>query len=314
MNGPFVTLIVPTRDRESLLFLTIEKAIEAFDDIPFELIVVNDSSSDLQVPEQLRKFVRVIRNQGRGVASARNTGATFASAKWLWFLDDDMWLNVPVVRRMKSIVEADKEVIYNFNWIYPSYLQAEILKSPFGRFLTSIGFTTMKGWCKGYSWRDNEVFPAQGLAGATLLIPRSVYTRVNGYDSSFPLAGFEDYDFSQRIFKSGVPCFIDATVTAYHNEVNKTVLKGFLKRTYDNAITRAHGVGIGYDDHRLYFPLLKRVVFTLFTPLEGSLRSVLTYWPNYAFFDPIYYFLCNRLIGFYIYKGYIAGLANTNEK
>lgn len=313
MNAPFVTLIVPTRDRESLLFLTIEKAVEAFDGIPFELIIVNDSPSDLQVPAHLKSCVRVIRNEGRGVASARNTGASFASAKWLWFLDDDIWLNEQVVLRMKSIVEADKEVIYNFNWIYPPYLQAEILKSPFGRFLSSIGFTTMKGWCKGFTWIDNEVFPAQGLAGATLLIPRSVYMRVNGYNPSFPLAGFEDYDFSQRVFKSGVPCFIDATVTAYHNEVNKTVLNGFLKRTYDNAITRAHGVSIGYDNHRLHFPFMKRIFFMLFSPFEGYLRSILSYWPNYAFLDPFYSFLCNRLIGFYIYKGYVTSLANPHE-
>lgn len=306
--APLVTVIIPTKDREEILESTLSRALEAFAGLQVEVIIVNDSKHQVSITGLTNPIVRVIPNNGRGVAAARNSGVAKAKSKWVWLIDDDIWLNRAVVERMISIVRSDKREVYNFNWIYPEDLLNGIIQKPFGRFLNCYGFTAMKGWCRGVPWVDNDVFPAHGIAGATLLIPRDVYVSVNGYDSSFPLAGFEDHDFSVRVLKSGVPCFIDTTVTAHHNEVNKTVLKGFLKRTFDNAMTRAHAVKIGYKELQLNYPFWLKALYTAFGLIVPSLFILLENWPNLKILDPLYFVICKRMMGYYIFKGYSYGL------
>lgn len=308
MNEPVVTIVVPTKDRTDILLVTLDKILEAFGKIPFELIIVNDSEIPIVLPDVIAGFVRVVRNPGRGVASARNTGASMVNSKWIWFIDDDIWLNQSLVSRVHSIIADNKEVVFNFNWIYPPDLQARILAFPFGRFLTGAGFTTMKGWCRGVPWKDNAVFPAHGLAGATLLIPKSVYFDVNGYDSTFPLAGFEDHDFSCRVLAADIPCYIDTTVVAHHNEVGKTVLNEFLKRAFDNSVTRAHAVKIGYVDQSLKYTAAVKVFYSFFSYLQGFVKWILNNWPNIKALDPLYAFICHRMIGFYSYNGFNHGM------
>jgi len=308
LPAPVVTVVIPTKDREEILVTTITRALEALAGLAVELIIVNDSPKRIALGGLGNDIVRVIPNTRKGVAAARNTGVAEARSNWVWLIDDDIWLNKEVVERMLSIVRTDAKAVYNFNWIYPEYLLNRILKKPFGRFLYSIGYTAMKGWCRGVPWVDNDVFPAHGIAGATLLIPKDVYLNVDGYDSSFPLAGFEDYDFSTRIMKSGIPCFIDSTVTAHHNEVNKTVLKGFLKRTFDNSITRAHAVKIGYKELHLNYPLWLKASYTAFGLMAPPLLIFLENWPNLKILDPLYRVICKRMMGYYIFKGYSCGL------
>lgn len=299
-----ISVIIPTKDRETNLISTLNKLIESDSDKRFDILVINDSVKPIHLPDAWSNRVKVHRNKGRGVASARNTGAELCNTEWLWFLDDDMWVNLELADRVKHHVYSGMTAVYNFNWVYPPELQAEILGTSFGRFLTSIGFTTMKGWSRGLPWKEKEVFPTLNLAGATLLIPKSVYASVNGYDASFPLAGFEDYDFSSRLIKASIPCFIDTTVLAYHHEVNKTVLRGFLERTRNNAITRAHAVKIGYGDQAIRYSFGVRMLYFLASPFMNTLIRILEKWPNKISWDHYYSFFCHRLIGYYAYLGY----------
>jgi GT2 family glycosyltransferase len=273
-----------------------------------EIIVINDSITT-QVENPNHELIKVVQNKGKGVASARNYGAEIATSPLLWFIDDDIWISKEVVNRAIQLNTIYPEAVFNFNWVYPDYLNEIVSKSPFGRFLVSIEFTTMKGWCKGQPWNDNELFSTDFVAGATLLIPSTVYKRINGYDASFPLAGFEDYDFSVRLKESGAKAFIEPAFIAKHNEVNKTSLRGFLKRTFNNAITRRHGVDLGYKNQELKFSSTKKVIYSILLPFESFFLFLLELWPTTSQLDKVYFKFCQALIGLNIYKGY-----NTKQK
>ena len=215
-----------------------------------------------------------------------------------------MWIDVQLVNMALQLAIEYPQSVFNFNWEYPVELREQILLEPFGRFLESIHFTTMKGWCKGMEWHDDKIFATTGLAGATLLIPHKIYFDVKGYDSSFPFAGAEDHDFSVRVIKAGYTAYIYPMIKAWHNEVNKTSLTGFLKRTYNNSITRRHAVEIGYKELELEFSSAKKMIFGLMNYVYKPLISITESLPNTRVFDVIYFKLCNVLIAFNIYKGY----------
>ncbi len=299
-----ISIIIPTKDRKEILFQTLENVQLSLEGIDAEVLVINDSKTqDVDLSGFNDKF-KVIKNPSKGVASARNFGSTLAKSQLLWFLDDDMWINREMLMQAIKLNNEQPNAIFNFNWVYPTYLIELIRKKPFGRFLERIDFTTMKGWCKGSIWNDNDIFPASGLAGATLLVPAVVYKQVNGYDATFPLAGFEDYDFSVRVLKANIPCFIEPRFVAFHNEVNKTNLRGFLQRTFNNAITRQHAVSIGYLDQSIKYSFIKKYLYKLISIFQPTVLIILDYWPNIKLFDNLYFKICHLLIGANIYKGY----------
>lgn len=96
MTGPAeVSIVVPTRDRVSLLERALDCALGQ-DEVELELVVVDDGSSD-ETPRLLAELsdarLRVLRNAApEGVARARNRGMAEACGAWVAFLDDDdLW-------------------------------------------------------------------------------------------------------------------------------------------------------------------------------------------------------------------------------
>lgn len=88
MSNPIVSIIIPTRDRPDLLSRAVKSALEQTVD-DFEVIVVDDASTQpIELPPAPQ--LRVIRlPEARGGAGARNVGTEAARGRWVTYLDDD---------------------------------------------------------------------------------------------------------------------------------------------------------------------------------------------------------------------------------
>ncbi len=91
---PLISVIIPTYNRSWILKDAVDSVLsQKFTD--FELIVVDDGSTD-STSELLSAYkdrIIKIRQENRGVSSARNSGLRAASGLYVAFLDsDDMWL------------------------------------------------------------------------------------------------------------------------------------------------------------------------------------------------------------------------------
>lgn len=93
-NDPLLTVIIPTFNRGWLLKEAVDSVL-AQDFFDFELIVIDDGSCD-NTPEILYSYgnsLKVIRQENKGVSSARNKGIASSSGEYIAFLDsDDFWL------------------------------------------------------------------------------------------------------------------------------------------------------------------------------------------------------------------------------
>lgn len=91
-----ISVILPTYDREVYLERSIASVLGQRYPCD-ELIVVDDGSTDatVSVIERLAADspvpIRLIRQENRGAAAARNTGIRAARGQWLAFLDSDDW-------------------------------------------------------------------------------------------------------------------------------------------------------------------------------------------------------------------------------
>jgi glycosyltransferase involved in cell wall biosynthesis len=116
MTGPpDVTVVIPTRDRWSLLDRALRSAL-AQRDVTAEIVVVDDGSAS-PMPEQLARrlpsTVRVIElPSSGGVARARNRAIAEARGAWIAFLDDDDLWAPDKLRRQLDATGAGVALVY----------------------------------------------------------------------------------------------------------------------------------------------------------------------------------------------------------
>jgi glycosyltransferase involved in cell wall biosynthesis len=89
VKGPLVSVIVPVYNRERFLCETLE-SVFALDYEPFEVIVVDDGSTDGSAAIA-RSFpaVRCLEQENRGPAAARNAAIEVARGEFIAFVDSD---------------------------------------------------------------------------------------------------------------------------------------------------------------------------------------------------------------------------------
>jgi glycosyltransferase involved in cell wall biosynthesis len=145
---PDVTVVVPTKDRWGLLSRMALPSALAQQDVRFEVVVVDDGSSDgtersLRALAAEEQRLRVVRHERpRGVAAARNAGLAAARGTWVAFLDDD---DVWSPRKLRAQVDAvgdedvfayagavafdeNGDVLYPYYFPDPSELREQLLR------------------------------------------------------------------------------------------------------------------------------------------------------------------------------------------
>jgi glycosyltransferase involved in cell wall biosynthesis len=151
-----------------------------------ELIVVDDGSTDEQTRRELDKLVvqgvKVIRQENKGLASARNAGISASIGEYILPLDADNRLRSGYIQRGIEILEANTRVGI-------VYGDAEYIGARTGR------------------WRVGPFDEARLLdwnyIDACAVYRRSVWEQNGGYDATMPVQGLEDWDFWLGSVKRG---------------------------------------------------------------------------------------------------------------
>lgn len=97
MNIPFVSIVIPTYNRSSMIEITLKSFVaQNYPGDRFEIIVCNNNSTD-NTADILRRWeekypgkIRVIPETRQGVHYARNTAAHMTTGDILYYTDDDM--------------------------------------------------------------------------------------------------------------------------------------------------------------------------------------------------------------------------------
>ena len=113
---PRISVVIPAFNREKTIGRAIESAL-AQTRPPFEIIVVDDGSSDstAAVVTAFRDSVRYVRQPNAGASAARNRGVELAGAPWVAFLDsDDYWFDDHLERMAEAIVATGGAASFYF--------------------------------------------------------------------------------------------------------------------------------------------------------------------------------------------------------
>ncbi len=181
MQAPAVSVIVPTRNRADYLEVALGSLLRQDGDVPHELLVVDDGSSDATGDVAERAGVRVVRlDPGRGLNAARNAGIAATSGAVVAFVDDDVWAPPGWLRSLAEGAERHPHA-EAFAGPISARLEGPAPRSC-GREAAPI--TTL-------DLGDADV-ESDRAWGANFAVRRSAVERVGGFDEDLPIYGDEE--------------------------------------------------------------------------------------------------------------------------
>jgi GT2 family glycosyltransferase len=209
------TVVIPTFERAPALLETLD-ALAANDDTAprWETIVVDDGSraeSIRSVSEWIarsKRRIRLLQQEHRGPAAARNLGAQAASGRFLIFIDNDILVRPDFIRR-----HVDALLEHPGAWIVGRIANVpELRQTPFGRYRDEIGEAFHR------SRPSDAVSEIAGMTAANLSMPAADFAKLGGFDARFPIASCEDLELSLRGRAMGIRVLYDPRIVGIHND------------------------------------------------------------------------------------------------
>lgn len=191
---PLLSVVICTLNEEENIRRTVRAVLDNVADFPSFEIIVADSGSDDTTEAEVYKAQRdaarfgiklsLIKAPVRGVSIARNTGASIAEGKHLFFLDADTTIDDKFLRRNLERMEKRKLAVGGI-YMKPDSgeLIDEVLVGSVNKFLHMAQRT-----------------PRAGAFGAALFFERSVFHQMHGFDPDIKLG--EDIDLVRRTVKA----------------------------------------------------------------------------------------------------------------
>jgi len=219
-----ISVIIPVKDGERTLDRCLQAVLHQQDlDLLYEVIVVDDGSSDDTVRIAQQYDVRVYSQPNGGPAAARNTGATFAQGDLLVFTDVDCqptpgWLSALLAALENPEIIAAKGV-------YRTRQQA-----PVARFV-------QQEYAHKYR-RLNKQRYIDFIDTYSAIYRRNVFVQNGGFDTTFTGATAEDADLSFRLARKGYKMAFAPQAVVYHQHDEN--LKEYFQRKFGYGYWRAY--------------------------------------------------------------------------
>ena len=202
-----ISVVIPTHNRSDALAKTLLNLSEQQFTESWEVIVVNNRSTD-DTDEVVRgqRFpvpARLLHEEKPGVAAARNAGIAVARGQYVVLLDNDILVEPDFLSRHYDLLLSNPGC-----WIMGQIVNLpEQCATPFGKYRQSL---------YGYIPRESPGGEAYWLNGNSVSLPRSDWGRLGGFDERFSWG--EDYDFAVRAWDAGIKILFRPSIVAIHND------------------------------------------------------------------------------------------------
>lgn len=222
---PLFSVVIPTHDRLDVLLEVLAALGSQAGAPPFEVVVVDDGSTD-GTGEWLARFAPAypltrLRQENRGPAAARNAGVAAARGERVAFLGDD---TVPAPEWLAWHERAWRErgappqlaVIGRTDWHH------RLRRTPLMEYLNEQGLQF------GFALiRDPEQVPFHFFYTSNLSLGRDLLL-AEPFDLRFPYAAWEDIEVAYRLSRRGLRIVYEARARVEHD--HPTDLRRFADR------------------------------------------------------------------------------------
>lgn len=203
---PFVSVVVPVLNREKSIGNCLKSLVDM--DYPsYEVIVVDNGSTDntVQIVKEFR--VRLVREKRKGPYMARNAGIKAARGGLILFIDSDCLATTNLLHCL--VKEFRNDTIAGVGGPIISH-QPETLVEDFGHLAGIHQYSYPRGILK---WNKKK-FLSGGIFTSNAMFRKDVLEKLHHFDDDFMSGG--DYDFCWRLQRAGYLLYFTPDAVVYH--------------------------------------------------------------------------------------------------
>lgn len=209
---PRISVVVCTHNGAPTIEETLE-ALEALEYPDYEILVVNDGSTDATREVLARHDVRSIHTANHGLSAARNTGWEHATGEVVAYIDDDAYPDPHWLQFVARTLEEEEVAAVGGPNLVPAddpLVAQSVARSPGGP--THVLLT------------DRE---AEHIPGCNMAFRKEVLEEVGGFDTRFRAAG-DDVDICWRLQDAGHRIGFHAGALVWHHR--RSSVRRYLKQ------------------------------------------------------------------------------------
>ena len=211
IDGGLTSIVIVTHNQLGYTKSCVD-SIRQFTDEPFELIFVDNGSTD-GTPDYLQSLedVRVILNpDNRGFPAAVNQGIAVAGGRQILLLNNDILVTTGWLRRMLAALHSDPAI----------GLVGPTTNNISGEQQIPVSYQDLAE-LDGFAWdrgkqHNRQYVATDRLVGFCLLIDRPVIETIGTLDERFGIGNFEDDDFCRRAIAAGYHAVIAQDSYIHH--------------------------------------------------------------------------------------------------
>jgi GT2 family glycosyltransferase len=216
-KNPVVSIIIPIYGQMDYTLRCLVSIVDHLPNVPFEVIVVDDCSPDksFKVLKNI-KGIKLIKNKkNQGFIRSCNTGALIAKGQYVYFLNNDTqvttsWLD---------------ELLLTFDQFPGTGLVGSKLIYPDGRLQEAGGIIWQDGSAWNFGRLQDPLLPVYNYArevdycsGASIMVPKTLYEELGGFDEHYLPAYAEDCELALKIRDKGYRVIYQPLSTVIHYE------------------------------------------------------------------------------------------------
>lgn len=201
-SEPLVSIVIPIYNQFDYTYHCLESILRHSGNISYEILLADDCSTDLTGEiEKVVTGIRVIRNRTnlRFLLNCNNAAAQ-AKGKYILFLNNDTQVQADWLRPLAELMEADPSIgLTGSKLVYSDgHLQEA----------GGIFWNDASAWNYGHMQNPedpeyNYVKEADYISGASIMVRRSLWEEIGGFDERFAPAYYEDSDLAFEVRKRG---------------------------------------------------------------------------------------------------------------
>ncbi len=224
-ENPLVTILIPNKDMVETLDTCVRSIYEKTDYPEFEILVVENNSNKAETfayyekMQQEHENFRMITYTGTFNYSAiNNLGVQSSRGEYILFLNNDTEVISPYwIREMLGFCQRQDTAAVGAKLLYPDgQVQHGGVVIGIGGFAGHIHSFSPRN-SQGYFGRLCAVQDISAVTAACMLVKRSVFESVGGFDEDF-VVSLNDVDLCLRMRQMGFLIVMDPNVELYHYE------------------------------------------------------------------------------------------------
>ena len=214
---PQVSIIIPVFNEFMYTYNCIQSIIKNSGNVTYEVIVANDCSTDItQNIEQIIDNVKLIstKKNMRFLLNCNNA-AKYAKGKYILFLNNDTQVQENWLEPLVTLIENNDTIgMVGSKLVYPDGLLQEA---------GGIVWKDASAWNYGHRCHPddpeyNYVKEVDYISGAAIMIRKSLWNEIGGFDERFAPAYYEDTDLAFEVRRHGYKVMYQPLSVVVHFE------------------------------------------------------------------------------------------------